>query len=218
MNCPIKFSAFWIHFITMKWLFYSIMCQFLEPFHQRVLIYSDICLVFVFLHLRKSWNFSSNCVFIWIRVLKVHIKCRVFIALSVNCTGVHNVQEQFDWLSATTLITVSALFSNNCIVKAFGWFLVFALSICFLSDSFPWVHTEWEHERNSTILYANISCLFYLHCVNCMKVLILIFTNAYIALNLLFTKRIYFCLLRNDISFQRKYENGQNLYSFNIML
>ena len=111
-----------------------------------------------------------------------------------------------------------ALFSNNCIVKAFGWFLVFALSICFLSDSFPWVHTEWEHERNSTILYANISCLFYLHCVNCMKVLILIFTNAYIALNLLFTKRIYFCLLRNDISFQRKYENGQKVYSFNFML
>ena len=207
-----------MHFIAMKWLFYSIMCQFLEPFHQRVLIYSDICLVFVFLHLRKSWNFSSNCVFIWIRVLKVHIKCRVFIALSVNCTGVHDVQERDNWLSATTLIAVSALYCNNCIVKAFGWFLVFALSICFLSDSFPWVHTEWEHERNSTILYANISCLFYLHCVNCMKVLILIFTNAYIALNLLFTKRIYFCLLRNDISFQRKYENGQKVYSFNFML
>ena len=181
--------------MTMKWLFYSIMCQFLEPFHQRVLIYSDICLVFVFLHLRKSWNFSSNCVFIWIRVLKVHIKCRVFIALSVNCTGVHDVPERDNWPSATTLIAVSALFSNNCIVKAFGWFLVFALSICFLSDSFPWVHTEWEHERNSTILYANISCLFYLHCVNCMKVLILIFTNAYIALNLLFTERIYFVYL-----------------------
>ena len=150
--------------------------------------------------------------------VKSAYKCRVFIALSVNCTGVHDVQERDNWHSETTLIAVSALYCNNCIIKAFGWFLVFALSICFLSDSFPWVHTEWEHERNSTILYANISCLFYLHCVNCMKVLIFIFTNAYIALNLLFTKRIYICLLRNDISFQRKYENGQKVYSFNFIL
>ena len=31
----------------------SIMCQFSGPLHQRVLIYSDLCLAFVFLYLRK---------------------------------------------------------------------------------------------------------------------------------------------------------------------
>ena len=163
----------------------------------------------------KSRNFSFNC---------VHLDTRVKSAYKVSSVYCIKCKLQFVRLCPAHIgRCISKMFYKvycdkqcmRCIVKAFGWFLVFALSIGFLLYSFPWVQ---KGERNSSILYTNISCLFYLHCVNCMKLLILIFTTAYIARNILFAVCILFVCLVTIYYCNGKMRNGKIIFFFNFML